>query len=137
MATKPGMPYADSRIAKYLSKQIDTLSGRKSQREIAQEIGYDKPNMISMFKRGECKIPLDKVPALAKSIEADPAFLFRLAMEQFWPEGVSPINTIFGTVLTKNETEIIMYIRQESGETDPALTPELAQAISTTVKLPA
>lgn len=137
MATKPGMPYADSRIAKYLSKQIDTLAGRKSQREIAQEIGYDKPNMISMFKRGECKIPLDKVPALAKSVEADPAFLFRLAMEQFWPDGNNPINTIFGTVLTRNETEIILHVRKESGETDPALTPELAQAIAAAVKLSA
>lgn len=57
--SKPGMPYSETSMARYLTKQIDALSGIKNQREIAAEIGYDKPNMISMFKRGETKVPLD------------------------------------------------------------------------------
>ena len=82
---KPGMPFANSAIAKYLDRHIDTLKGVKTQREIAAEIGYEKPNMISMFKRGEVRVPLDKIPLLAKAIDADPAHLFRLALEQYWP----------------------------------------------------
>ena len=38
-----------------------------------------------MFKRGEVKVPLNKIPLLAKAINADPAHLFRLALEQYWP----------------------------------------------------
>ena len=33
---KPGMPFADSAIAKYIDKKIDELKGVKTQREIAQ-----------------------------------------------------------------------------------------------------
>ena len=43
---KPGMPFADSAIAKYIDKKIDELKGVKTQREIAAEIGYDMPNII-------------------------------------------------------------------------------------------
>ena len=62
--SKPGRPFAGSSIANYLDKQIEALKGAKSQREIAGEIGYESPNLISMFKRGEARVPLDKIPLL-------------------------------------------------------------------------
>ena len=64
---KPGMPFADSAIAKYIDKKIDELKGVKTQREIAAEVGYEMPNIISMFKRGESKVPLQKIPLLSQS----------------------------------------------------------------------
>jgi transcriptional regulator with XRE-family HTH domain len=126
---KPGVPFADSVIAKYLTKQINALSGVKNQREIAAEIGYDKPNMISMVKRGEARVPLEKIPALAKSIEADPAFLFRLALQQYWPDRLDAVAAVFGTVVTKKEAEILARIRQLSNDSDPELTRELEHAL--------
>src|SRR5438270_13100393 len=84
------------------------LKGVKTQREIAVEIGYDKPNMISMFKRGEMKVPLEKIPALAKAVEADPAHLFRLALEQYWPSLGETIQTIFGRLASANEEQILL-----------------------------
>src|SRR5277367_3924605 len=106
---KPGMPFADSAIAKYLDKQIDALKGVKTQREIATEIGYDKPNMISMFKRGETKIPLDKIPLLAKAVGADAAHLFRLALEQYWLDLKATIDEVFERrMASKNETEMFL-----------------------------
>jgi transcriptional regulator with XRE-family HTH domain len=125
MAAKPGMPFADSKIASYLSKQIDALQGIKSQREIASEIGYDKPNMISMFKRGEAKVPLDKVPALAKAINVDPAFLFRLALEQYWPDVASALAPVFRTVISRNEEKLILAFREMTNDTDPEITQEI------------
>ena len=68
ISKKPGMPFADSAIAKYIDKKIDELKGEKTQREIAAEIGNDKPNLISMFKRGESKVPLEKIPLLSKAL---------------------------------------------------------------------
>jgi hypothetical protein len=131
----PGMPFADSRIAQYLTRQIDALQGVKSQREIAFEIGYDKPNLISMFKRGESKVPLDKIPALARSIKVDPAHLFRLALEQYWPGTEASVNEIFGTVVTRNETDILRVIRDATKNEDPCLTPELEKAIRDAIAL--
>ena len=59
--TPPRIPYAfeDSSIAVFLTDRIDAVQ-KKNQREIACEIGYDKPNMISMFKSGATKVPLEK-----------------------------------------------------------------------------
>ena len=69
------------RVTQYIAKQIDIqVSLGKNQRLIAKEIGYGKPNMISMFKRGEARIPFGKIPALAKSLNVDPAYMFRLAI---------------------------------------------------------
>ena len=69
---KPGMPFADSAIAKYIDKKIDELKGVKTQREIAAEIGYEMPNIISMFKRGESRVPLDKIPLLVEGFGRRP-----------------------------------------------------------------
>ena len=117
------MPYADMPLAQYISKQIDVqVSMGKNQRQIAQEIGYEKPNMISMFKRGEAKVPLDKIPALAKALNVDAAFMFKLAVQQYWPDMGKAIAEIFGTVLTKNETKMIELIRRLTKGSDPELT---------------
>ena len=124
------MPFADSAIARYLDKQIDALKGVKTQREIATEIGYEKPNMVSMFKRGEAKVPLDKIPLLAKALHADPAHLFRLALEQYWPDLGATIGAIFGRMASENEEEIILKKwRAATSNTDPAPTHLIGVAV--------
>ena len=72
----PGHPYANSAVATYLSRRIDELRGVKTQREIAAEAGFAKPNIISMMKVGETKLALDRIPALAKALDADAGHLF-------------------------------------------------------------
>lgn len=125
-AGKPGMPFADMPIATYISQQVEIQQSMgKTQREIAQEIGYDKPNMISMFKRGEAKIPLDKIPALAKALAVDPAFMFRLAMQQYWPDQQKTIVEIFGGILTSDEKKVIEMYRRAVGDTEISPNPAL------------
>jgi hypothetical protein len=46
-------------MAEYGAKKIDAIADRKTQREIAKEVGYKKANIISMFKTAETKIPLN------------------------------------------------------------------------------
>jgi len=127
---KAGMPYADMPLAQYISKQIDIQASRgKSQRQIAQEMGYKMPNMISMFKRGEAKVPLDKIPALAKALNVDPAYMFRLAMQQYWPEMNRAVSEIFGAILNKNEVKMIDLIRQITKGSEPELTHDLERKL--------
>lgn len=114
-----------SRLATYIANQIDALSGIKTQREIAREAGFEKPNIISMFKTGEAKLPLDRVPGLARAMNVDPAFLFRLAMQDYWPNLEATIADVFGTLPSKNEVEILARIRELSGDTNPGLNAEL------------
>lgn len=110
-----------SRIADFLSKSIDAMAGHKSQKEIAEEIGYERPNMLSMIKNGDAKLPLEKVPVLAKAINVDAAFLFRLALEQYWPEQQEAIAAVFGEVTTANERALIRKVRTWTKNTDPVL----------------
>ncbi len=113
------------KIHEFISKQIDNQKSMgKTQKDIAKELGYDKPNMIAMMKSGDVKLPLDKVPALAKALGVEPAFLFRLAMNQYWPETADAIAQVFGTVLTPNEVKIVERIREFSKNSDPVLNRE-------------
>jgi transcriptional regulator with XRE-family HTH domain len=128
------MPFADTAIARYLDKRIDELRGVKTQREIAAEIGYDKPNMISMFKRGECKVPLEKIPALAKALGADPRHLFLLALAQYWPGEEAVIEQIFGCLATQNEEQFLLLPwRLLTDNRDPALNADFVAAFKETL----
>ena len=51
-------------VAEFIAAQI--AMSDKTQREIALALGYDKPNIITMFKQGLTKIPLNKVAPLAR-----------------------------------------------------------------------
>jgi transcriptional regulator with XRE-family HTH domain len=128
---RPGMPFAESAIAKYLDKKIEELKGVKTQREIAMEIGYDKPNLISMFKRGESRVPLDKIPLLAKALGVDPAHLFRLALEQYWPDRGAIISKLFGRLASEHEEEIFLKPwRAATGNADPEPTVKIEVAVT-------
>lgn len=113
-SARAGFPFANSKVAVFMTKAIDAISYKKSQREIALEVGYEKPNIVSMMKRGETRVPLDKIPAFAEALEVDPAHLFRLALEQYWPDQEKAIAAVFGTVVTADEAKVIKFIRKRA-----------------------
>lgn len=115
-----GFAHEHSALAKYLTRKIDAISHVKNQRQIAFEIGYDRPNVISMLKKGEMKLPLDRVPAMARALAVDPAHLFRLALEQHHPEVAKVVHEIFGNVVSGNELAFIEEIRALTDNSDPA-----------------
>jgi hypothetical protein len=125
-----GKPFADTRLAKFLQKRILELRSRKTQALIATEAGFSQANMLAMIKVGASKLPLDRVPALAKALECDPALLFMMAMEQLGGDTTEPaIRRIFGTLVTENEVAWLEEIRKASGHSDPALTSKARAAI--------
>ena len=71
-------------VARRLADLIEA-SG-KTQREIAQEAGFASQNIISMIKSGDTKVPLSRVPALAKSLGVAPQDLFADCLEAYEPE---------------------------------------------------
>jgi transcriptional regulator with XRE-family HTH domain len=119
---KLGMPYAEMPIAQYLNEQIEIQRQLgKSQREIAFEIGYDKPTMISMFMRGEAKVPLEKVPALARALGVEARILFRLALQQYWKADDKAIAEIFGDVTATREKQLVQlfYAATKGADLEP------------------
>jgi transcriptional regulator with XRE-family HTH domain len=92
-----------------------------TQREIAAKLGYSKPNIITMFKKGHTPVPIRQVPALARVLEVDPAWLVRLAMRSYHPEILDTVEMSMGFLATAREVEIIRELRELTGNTDPRL----------------
>jgi transcriptional regulator with XRE-family HTH domain len=104
-------------VAEFITRHIKT-SG-KSQVEIARELGYPKPNIITMFKQGKTPIPLSKVGALAKSLGIDPALLLKKVMGEYMPDTLAALQSVLdGLLLTPNERELIASYRQVAAGKD-------------------
>lgn len=116
-------PYQNTPTAKLIANRIRDLSHRKSQAEIASEAGFANANMMTFLKNGRNKVPLDRVPSLAKALEVDPAYLMRLSLDQaVGATAAKAITEIFGTPATENERGWLMEIRDASDNSDPRIT---------------
>ncbi|WP_031356177.1 hypothetical protein [Mesorhizobium sp. L2C089B000] len=116
-------PYSETRLAKFVERRILELKPRKTQAAISSEAGFAQHNMLTNIKKGNSKLPLDRVPALANALEVDPALLFMMAVEQLGGETTElAIRKIFGTLVTGNETAWLEEIRKASNYSDPSLT---------------
>jgi DNA-binding Xre family transcriptional regulator len=117
-------------LAKYVEHRVLELKSKKSQAEIAAQAGYSNPNMITMIKQGASKVALDRVPALARALECDPAYMMQLALEQaIGQTAAKAIVEIFGDPVTVNERGWLKEIRQASDHTDPRLTSRSQAAL--------
>jgi hypothetical protein len=101
-------------VAKYLDQQI-ALSD-KSQKEIAEAVGYDKPNIITMLKQGATKLPINRVGPMAKALNVDPVHLLRLVMSEYMPETWETIEEILGagTLVSQEEIALLKFIRKHT-----------------------
>lgn len=109
----------DVTVAQYLNHQLEI--SRKTQREIAAECGYPKPNIITMFKQGSTKVPISSVPKLARALGVDQVHFLRIALKEYMPEVLDVIDKHIGMVCTQNEAEILKLIREATKETDPKI----------------
>jgi transcriptional regulator with XRE-family HTH domain len=93
-------------VAQYLTLLIN--NSEKTQRQIAQEIGYTKPNIITMFKQGLTKLPLEKIGPLAKALEIAPDDLFFKVMSEYMPETFEALSPFLcGQMLSKEELALL------------------------------
>lgn len=124
---------ADKRltVAEYLTKAIE-LSG-KTQREVAREVGYEKPNVVSMMKQGQTKVPIEKAPMFAKACGVDPTFFLRLVLQEYFPDAWKTIQATFGESLTDNEKKLVAAYREvapnDEIEVDEKVTFRLKNAL--------
>lgn len=123
-------PYENTKIVELIRNRISELTGVKTQREIAAEIGYDKPNVLSMYKRGEAKVPLERLPAIARALDIDIALLFRAGLEQWWPGEQTLLNQMFmERIVTKNERALIKLVGTYLQADDFDITQDLLERL--------
>jgi len=114
-----------------VSELLDWAIARsgKTQREIAREIGYPKPNVISMMKTGDTKLPLDKIPSFAAALDIDAAVLLRLALAEYHPEAYAVIVEAIGKPLSANERAMVEIYRRAAPLDDIDIDHDLQDEI--------
>lgn len=121
-----------SKVAEFLEKQIEMCG--KPQNEIAYEIGYTKPNIITMFKQGLTKLPIAKVGPMANAIGVDPARLMRIVLDEYMPDTWDAIQKTIGFVATENERDFIKTLRTATKNSDPKLTADAKKKLKEVLK---
>lgn len=81
-------------VAALLDRQI-SLSG-KTLNQIAKECGFPRPNVLSMIRIGQTKLPMARIPALARSLGLDERALLEAALQEYQPELWSVLDAVYG-----------------------------------------
>jgi hypothetical protein len=84
----------------------------QSQKQIAAQLGYEKPNIITMFKQGSTRLPIGKVAPLARITGGDPVELIRLWLEEYEPDLLLAIETYQRLLLTRDERDWVAGLRR-------------------------
>ena len=107
-------------VADFIAQRL--AASDKTQRQIAEECGFDNPNVLSMLKSAATKVPLNRVGALAEALNVDPAHLFRLVMSEYLPDTWQALESILGgALMTANELDLVRGFRAVTGGTDPQI----------------
>lgn len=117
-------------VAEYFSQQVE-LCG-KSQAQIAKEMGFKIPNVISNIKADKTKLPLTRVGAAANALGLDPKHLMKMVIKEYFPAekdatGMSlwsVIESTFGNIVTDNEYAIITKLRELTNDSNPSINNE-------------
>jgi transcriptional regulator with XRE-family HTH domain len=102
-----------SELSRLVAARLEDIAFSKSQREIADEVGFVNRNMLSLIKNGSTKLSLDRVPAMAKSLGLDLETVMMPALRQYYSEEViSLLRETFGSAETQTEHEILSIARK-------------------------
>jgi len=98
-------------VAEYLTKQLEICG--KTQMEVAQAAGFDNPNIITMLKQGQTKVPLARVGALARVLDINAAHLMRMVLEEYIPETWRAIEEAMDRmILSEHEEQLVRRFRE-------------------------
>ncbi len=95
--------------ADFLADAI-ALSGLRH-KEVAERAGFSKPNVISMMLSGDMKVPLERIPALARALNVEEGELLAVVLQEDFPEVWEIICNNFVGMLTREEDDILRTFR--------------------------
>jgi len=102
-----------SAVARFIAARIKSVE--KSQAVIAREAGFEKPNVLTMIKKGQTKVPLARVGALARALETDPLLLMKMCLSEYHADTWSSIAPFFEEAFTSDEVQLVKALRNAVG----------------------
>lgn len=99
-------------LADWLNKKIDRLT-ELTDEQIATKLGYSRPNIISMWRTGRTKIPLNKLKPLSDVLGVDFITLLPLWLEQYMDRGDHRhVVQAAGRLVTEQEAVFLAKVRE-------------------------
>lgn len=85
--------------------------------QLCEAVGFEREIALTLIKAGTMKMPLTKIPALAKALKLDAAGLMRVALSESDPELAKTIEEVFNPLrMTAAEVNLIAHLRKLSGD---------------------
>ena len=134
-ATRTGTGY---KLAEWLDKNWDRGVNGASNDAVAQKLGYRSPNIISMWRTGKSKIPLDRLIEVCQFMNVDLATVMPLWFEQlladpFAPKGIDPrlkaVDDMMKRLVTLHEFALIRAVREHFKKSNPVFNTDQADAV--------
>ncbi len=116
-------PSAFNTVAEIFSRMV--YHSGLAQKDIAAQLGYKRPNIISMWKSGDTPIPINLVPRIADILGADTRFLLRRCLFEYDPRLLAIIEDHWGANISDNERMIIEIVRVASLGANPWVDEEI------------
>jgi transcriptional regulator with XRE-family HTH domain len=126
---------ATYKLAEFLNQNWDDRVGRTNN-DVAIELGYESANIISMWRTGRTRVPLKKLPDIARLLKVDLVELLPLWFEQDWGDrpDASELQTIIGShIATESEAKLLRAIRKARPQTAVAFTDAEIAAVAAVV----
>jgi transcriptional regulator with XRE-family HTH domain len=83
-----------------------------TQREVAQACGFLRPNIVSMIKTGGVRLPLERLGAMARVLDVDPAALFVVWMATYYGDTWRELSPLLSwPALSAGPAEVSQAIR--------------------------
>ena len=84
--------------------------------QLSDALGFERGIVLSLIKAGTMRMPLTKIPALAKALDLDAPDLMRAALHESSPELSDAIKEVFDPLhLSAAEVTLITHLRKLSG----------------------
>lgn len=118
-----------SKVAQYIAAAIEK-SG-KTQLEISAAAGFPRSSVLSMIKQGQTKMPLARIPQMARALGVDQVEFFRLAMGEYMPELLRICDEMYQREqLSEGEAALLRQIRSVTGGRGLEMNPKVRQALA-------
>ena len=114
-----------SKLSELIATRLSELRG-VDLNVIARKAGFSARDVLEMFANGEANVPYNSAIHIGYALDLDPAVVFRLAIEQYWPP--SEVDRVIPPV-SEPEWRVLHLIRDALKGRDLVLTHDRELAI--------
>lgn len=98
-------------INRWFDENLDRLTDMTAE-QLAEELGYSRPNIISMWRTGRTRIPLEKLADLSLLLGVDLTTLLPLWLEQYAEgETATQIKAAASRMVSDDEYRFLLRLR--------------------------